>query len=119
MNKEEIEKQLKELIETKHKELNLGKDYTEQFSKIRDFEGNAVGQIGEDFFKHILSKRTKIIFGFNYIPQIKLIFLNFYFCSFFHINYNLLMNQFLTIRFQLLLHLIFDYFELIPGENQS
>ena len=61
MNKQEIEKQLKELIETKHKELNLGKDYTAQFSKIRDFEGNAVGQIGEDFFKHILSKRTKII----------------------------------------------------------
>lgn len=40
-----------EIIEQKHRELNLGKDYNLKFSKIRDFEGNAIGQIGEEYIK--------------------------------------------------------------------
>lgn len=31
-----------EIIEKKYSELNFGKDFTEKFSKIRSFEGNAI-----------------------------------------------------------------------------
>ena len=42
-----LEDKFLEIIERKHKELNLGKNYNEKFSKVRDFEANAIGQIGE------------------------------------------------------------------------
>lgn len=38
-----LEQKFIEIIERKHRELNLGKDYSQKFSKIRDFEGNAIG----------------------------------------------------------------------------
>jgi hypothetical protein len=56
-----LEQKFIEIIERKHSELNLGKDYSKKFSKIKDFEGNAVGQIGEEFVKLIISKITSII----------------------------------------------------------
>lgn len=57
----DLEKKFAEIIERKHKELNLGKDYNKKFSKIKDFEANAIGQIGEEFVKEILSSITKIV----------------------------------------------------------
>ena len=56
-----LEQKFIEIIERKHAELNLGKDYTEKFSKIKDFEGNAIGQIGEEYVKYIISEITDII----------------------------------------------------------
>ncbi len=56
-----LEQKFIEIIERKHAELNLGKDYTEKFSKIKDFEGNAIGQIGEEYIKYIISEITDII----------------------------------------------------------
>lgn len=47
-------------MKKKHEELNLGKDYSQIFSKIRDFEGNAIGQIGEEYVKLIISEITEI-----------------------------------------------------------
>jgi hypothetical protein len=47
-------------LKKKHEELNLGKDYSQIFSKIRDFEGNAIGQIGEEYVKLIISEITEI-----------------------------------------------------------
>ena len=55
-----LELRLSDIIERKHKELNLGKDYSKKFSKIKDFEGNAIGQIGEEFVKYIISNITDI-----------------------------------------------------------
>ena len=52
---------LQTIIERKHSELNLGKDYNAKFSKIRDFEANAIGQIGEEFAKEIIKELTEII----------------------------------------------------------
>jgi len=57
----DLEKTLLDIIERKHEELNLGRDYNAKFSKIRDFEGNAIGQIGEEFAKHIIGELTGII----------------------------------------------------------
>ena len=56
-----LENKFLEIIEKKHKELNLGQDYLYKFSKIRDFEGNAIGQIGETFLKIIISEITEVI----------------------------------------------------------
>ncbi len=56
-----LEIKLKEIIERKHLELNLGRDYSEIFSKIRDFEGNAIGQIGEEFAKEVIKQVTTIV----------------------------------------------------------
>jgi hypothetical protein len=56
----ELETILQQIIERKYKELNLGRDYDARFSKIRYFEGNAIGQIGEDFAKHIIREFTEI-----------------------------------------------------------
>ncbi|GAA7748556.1 hypothetical protein HpBT0154_07160 [Helicobacter pylori] len=47
----DLEQTFLKIIEKKHKELNLGQDYNAIFSKIRDFEANAIGQIGEEFLK--------------------------------------------------------------------
>lgn len=55
-----LDNKLSEIIERKHLELNLGQDYTQKFSKIRDFEGNAIGQIGEEFIKEIVKQITPI-----------------------------------------------------------
>lgn len=56
-----LEQKFIEIIERKHRELNLGKDYSQKFSKIRDFEGNAIGQIGEEYIKLIVSEITEIV----------------------------------------------------------
>lgn len=56
-----LEEKFTKIIERKHNELNLGRDYTEIFSKIRDFEGNAVGQIGEEYMKLIVAEVTEIV----------------------------------------------------------
>ncbi len=56
-----LEEKFIEIIEKKHRELNLGKDYNNKFSKIRDFEGNAIGQIGEEYIKSIVSEITEIV----------------------------------------------------------
>ena len=56
-----LELKLEEIIERKYKELNLGRDYNSKFSKIRDFEANAVGQIGEEFVKNIIQEFSEII----------------------------------------------------------
>ncbi|GAA9750403.1 hypothetical protein VN0175_13460 [Helicobacter pylori] len=45
----------------KHKELNLGQDYNAIFSKIRDFEANTIGQIGEEFLKSVLNAIDEVI----------------------------------------------------------
>ena len=57
----DLEQQFLEIVERKHNELNLGKDYSQKFSKIRDFEGNAVGQIGEEYLKIVVAEITDII----------------------------------------------------------
>ena len=56
-----LEEKFTKIIERKHNVLNLGRDYTEIFSKIRDFEGNAVGQIGEEYMKLIVAEVTEIV----------------------------------------------------------
>jgi len=61
LNVVELETKLKEIIDRKHQELNLGRDYNQKFSKIRDFEGNAIGQIGEEFAKTIVVEFVEII----------------------------------------------------------
>lgn len=61
LNINTLEKKLQKIIERKHQELNLGRDYSQKFSKIRDFEGNAVGQIGEEFAKEIIRSFTEIV----------------------------------------------------------
>ncbi len=43
----DLEQTFLKIIEKKHEELNLGQDYNDIFSKIRVFEANAIGQIGE------------------------------------------------------------------------
>lgn len=55
MHLPDIEDKFLKIIKRKHKELNLGKDYSKKFSKIKDFEANAIGQIGEEFAKSIIS----------------------------------------------------------------
>ncbi|GAA7357320.1 hypothetical protein MLS218_09440 [Helicobacter pylori] len=45
----DLEQTFLKIIEKKHEELNLRQDYNAIFSKIRDFEANAIGQIGEGF----------------------------------------------------------------------
>ena len=56
-----LEQKFIEIIERKHNELGLGKDYTQKFSKIKDFEGNAIGQIGEEYIKAIVADITEIV----------------------------------------------------------
>ncbi len=61
MSSLDLDKKFIEIIERKHNELNLGKDYSKKFSKIKDFEANAIGQIGEVFVKEIIASITEII----------------------------------------------------------
>ncbi len=56
-----LEEKFVEIIERKHRELNLGKDYSQKFSKIRDFEANAIGQIGEEYLKLVINSISEII----------------------------------------------------------
>lgn len=56
----DLDQKFLEIIEKKHEELNLGKDYSQIFSKVRDFEANAIGQIGEEYIKLITSQITEI-----------------------------------------------------------
>ena len=55
-----LNQMLKEIIERKHRELQLGQQYNDIFSKIKDFEANAIGQIGEEFARTILQNITSI-----------------------------------------------------------
>ncbi|MBH0286360.1 type II restriction endonuclease [Helicobacter pylori] len=57
----DLEQAFLKIIEKKHKELNLGQDYNAIFSKIRDFEANAIGQIGEEFLKSVLNAIDEVI----------------------------------------------------------
>ncbi|GAA8094542.1 hypothetical protein HpNP4_22110 [Helicobacter pylori] len=57
----DLEQTFLKIIEKKHKELNLGQDYNAIFSKIRDFEANAIGQIGEEFLKSVLNAIDEVI----------------------------------------------------------
>lgn len=56
-----LEDKFLEIIERKHKELNLGRDYNNKFSKVKDFEANAIGQIGEEYIKYVISSITNFI----------------------------------------------------------
>ncbi|MGN8490431.1 hypothetical protein ACR9LY_06135 [Helicobacter pylori] len=56
-----MEQTFLKIIEKKHEELNLGQDYNAIFSKIRDFEANAIGQIGEEFLKSVLNAIDEVI----------------------------------------------------------
>jgi len=61
LKNKDLESRLQEIIERKYQELNLGRDYNSKFSKIRDFEANAIGQIGEEFIKKIISEFTDVV----------------------------------------------------------
>jgi len=60
-NNTDLDSKMLSIIERKHYELNLGRDYNAKFSKIRDFEANAIGQIGEEFIKGIIQEITEIV----------------------------------------------------------
>ncbi|GAA9838635.1 hypothetical protein VN0558_12690 [Helicobacter pylori] len=57
----DLEQTFLKIIEKKHEELNLGQGYNAIFSKIRDFEANAIGQIGEEFLKSVLNAIDGVI----------------------------------------------------------
>lgn len=51
-----LNKLLEQVIENKYKELGLEKEDSGRFRKIKFFEGNAIGQIGENFVKQVFRK---------------------------------------------------------------
>lgn len=55
MKKSTLEKILSDIIEEKHKELSKYQ-LKGQYDKINNFEGNAIGQIGEAFVKEVFKK---------------------------------------------------------------
>lgn len=57
----DLEEIFKKIIEKKYVESGFEKENNEKFSKIKPFEANAIGGIGEEFIKEILSKLTKIL----------------------------------------------------------
>lgn len=57
---ETINTTLLDIINKKHEELHLGADYNGIFSKIKDFEANAIGQIGEEFVRQMCKQVTNI-----------------------------------------------------------
>jgi len=61
ISKIDLEQKFIEIIERKYQELNLGKDCVQKFSKIRNFEANTIGQIGEEYIKLIVSEITEIV----------------------------------------------------------
>lgn len=65
---------MQEIIDKKYKDLKLDqKNKNNIFWKIKEFEGNAIGQIGEEFIKKIFKKMnikfddTKKMFMMNMI----------------------------------------------------
>jgi hypothetical protein len=61
LNINQLESKLQEIIERKYYETKLGKNPDAKFSKIGDLEGNAVGQIGEEYAKFIVKQYVEII----------------------------------------------------------
>ena len=57
----ELEIKLQEIIDRKYYETKLGKNPNAKFAKIGDLEGNAVGQIGEEYAKFLVSQFAEII----------------------------------------------------------
>jgi hypothetical protein len=57
----DLEKKLQEIIERKYLEVKFGKNPNAKFAKITDLEGNAVGQIGEEYAKFLVSQFFEII----------------------------------------------------------
>lgn len=53
MGNAEINRILVDIIDTKYRELELDKINNGLFSKVRFFEANAIGQVGEQFVKQI------------------------------------------------------------------
>ncbi|MDR2292496.1 MAG: hypothetical protein LBE11_03380 [Prevotellaceae bacterium] len=61
LNINQLEAKLQEIIERKYLETKLGKNPDAKFAKIGDLEGNAVGQIGEEYSKFLISQFVEII----------------------------------------------------------
>ena len=61
LNVNQLEAKLKEIIERKYYETKLGKNPNAKFAKIGDLEGNAVGQIGEEYAKFLVSQFAEIV----------------------------------------------------------
>lgn len=57
----QLEAKLQEIIERKYFEVRRGKNPNAKFAKIIDLEGNAVGQIGEEYAKFLVSQFTEIV----------------------------------------------------------
>jgi len=57
----ELEIKLQEIIDRKYYETKFGKNPNAKFAKIGDLEGNAVGQIGEEYAKFLVSQFAEII----------------------------------------------------------
>ncbi|MDR0828652.1 MAG: hypothetical protein LBN95_00875 [Prevotellaceae bacterium] len=57
----DLEKKLQEIIERKYDEVMRDKNANAKFAKIFGMEGNAVGQIGEEYAKFLISQFTEII----------------------------------------------------------
>ncbi|GHT14990.1 hypothetical protein AGMMS4956_14010 [Bacteroidia bacterium] len=61
LNVQDLEDKLQEIIERKYLEVRLGKNPNAKFAKVIDLEGNAVGQIGEEYAKFLVNRFTEII----------------------------------------------------------
>jgi len=57
----DLEKILEDIIKKKYEDLHPPDVGNKKFSKIKDFEANAIGQIGETFAKEVLSKFAQSI----------------------------------------------------------
>ncbi|MDR2683847.1 MAG: hypothetical protein LBB53_00505 [Prevotellaceae bacterium] len=57
----DLENKLQDIIERKYYETKFGKNSNAKFAKISDLEGNAVGQIGEEYAKFLVSQFSDII----------------------------------------------------------
>jgi hypothetical protein len=57
----ELEDKLQEIIKCKYLNVRLGKNPDAKFAKVIDLEGNAVGQIGEEYAKFLINKFTEIV----------------------------------------------------------
>lgn len=53
-----VDKLLMDIIESKYEELGLNQQQEGQFYKIKYFEGNAIGQIGEKFVKQLFTNNS-------------------------------------------------------------
>lgn len=50
---EDVNNIMENIINEKYKELNSSSELNDRFVKIKSFEGNAIGQIGENFVKEV------------------------------------------------------------------